>query len=163
MSNHWRASPRIGGAHTSPQVHLVPIPLLLMCLWKCSGSSPMPGEGPPWGSTSTLPAGSSDCLTVYRNTSFLRPGSRTHVPHAHSGHPWGTSPYVVTYSSRARPSKANYRAPFPDYSDHNSEGCTPVASTTWTDAAYDFNPCPYVPDADFWPDILSDIYQYHPY
>ena len=24
-------------------------------------------------------------------------------------------------------------------------------------------PCPYIPDADFWSDVLGDIYQYHPY
>ena len=69
---------------------------------------------------------------------------------------------MVTYSSGARP-WANYRAPIPDHSDHNSESCTQVASTIWIDTAYDCNPFPYVPDTDFQPDILGDIYQYHPY
>ena len=70
---------------------------------------------------------------------------------------------MVAYSSRARPSKANYRAPFPDYSDHNSESCTSVGPTTWIDTAYNPNPCPYVLGADFWSDVLSDVYQYYPY
>ena len=34
------------GAHTNPQVHLVPIPLPLLCLWRYSGPNPMLGKGP---------------------------------------------------------------------------------------------------------------------
>ena len=40
-----------------------------------------------------------------------------------------------------------------------TQRAVPRMPTTWIDAAYYCNPCPYVPDADFRPNILSDIYQ----